>query len=242
MRIGECSNKWQIITWLALRGLREGIVSGAAADSVDHTAQHTVSSSVWHATRQLWPACCTFVLMIRQLSSLKMYFAKKLLLFLWGAIVIWPFAALNYSDSTRLASSCLASNCSWCWAGDEGIVCRMACSSFINCRLSLPRPPSPPLLTCNTCHVRLCATPTATVKTADNAMATASVTSLPSLPPSPPTPPPLLACRGACIIIIIYSCQQSEAEEEQPLPEDADWFSLQLNHVASLIWFSRRCV
>lgn len=125
------------ITW------RQSLRSSSSRLSGPHrAAQQTVSSSVWHATRQLWPACCTFVLMIRQLSSLKMYFAKKLLLFLWGAIVIWPFAALNYSDSTRLASACVASNCSWCWAGDEGIVCRMACSSFINCRLSLPRPPS----------------------------------------------------------------------------------------------------
>lgn len=143
VRIGECSNKWQIITWLALRGLREGKVSGAAAaDSVDHTAQHRVSSSLWHATRQLWPACCTFVLMIRQLSSLKMYCAKKI-------VVIFMrrncYLAICRTELFRLDSPSLASNCSWCWAGDEGIVCRMACSSFINCRLSLPRPPFPSL-------------------------------------------------------------------------------------------------
>lgn len=158
---------------------------------------------------------------------------KKLLLFLWGAIVIWPFAALNYSDSTRLALRRIAVGVELvtralfaAWHAAASLIVDFRC-------LALPF-----LSTCNTCHVRQCATPTATVKTADNAMATASVTSLPSLPPSPP----LLACRGACIIIIIYSCRQSEAEEEQPLPEDADWFSLQLNHVASLIWFSRRCV
>lgn len=91
------------------------------------------------------------------------------------------------------------------WHAAASLIVDFRCLSF------------PSLSTCNTCHVRQCATPTATVKTADNAMATASVSLLPSLPPSP-----LLACRGACIIIIIYSCQQSEAEEEQPLPEDAD--------------------
>lgn len=146
VRIGECSNKWQIITWLALRGLREGKVSGAA-ESVDHTAQHTVSSSVWHATRQLWLACCTFVLMIRQLSSLKMYCAKKIVVIFMrrNCYLAICRTELFRLDATRLASACVASNCSWCWAGDEGIVCRMACSSFINCRLSLPRPPSPSL-------------------------------------------------------------------------------------------------
>lgn len=203
MQIGECSNKWQIITWLALRGLREGRLSGP------HSATHRVST-VWHATRQLWPACCTFVLMIRQLSSLKMYFEKKLLLFLWGAIVIWPFAALNYSDSTRLALPCLASNCSWCWAGDEGIVCRMACSSFINCRLSL--------------RLSLALSQLATHVTSGWVQLPQQPLKLLimrwQLPRSLLCPPPrLLACRGACIIII-YSCQQSEAnaEEEQPLP------------------------
>lgn len=132
MQIGECSNKWQIITWLALRGLREERLSGP------HSSTHTVST-VWHATRQLWRACCTFVLMIRQLSSLKMYFEKKIVVIFMrrNCYLAICRTELFRLHPTRLALLCLASNCSWCWAGDEGIVCRMACSSFINCRLSL---------------------------------------------------------------------------------------------------------
>lgn len=98
---------------------------------------------------------------------------KKLLLFLWGAIVIWPFAALNYSDSSRLALPRIAVGVELvtralfaAWHAAASLIVDFRCLSF------------PSLSTCNTCHVRQCATPTATVKTADNAMATASVSLL----------------------------------------------------------------
>lgn len=158
--------------------------------------------------------------MIRQLSSLKMYCAKKIVVIFMrrNCYLAICRTELFRLDSTRLGLPRIAVGVELvtralfaAWHAAASLIVDFRC-------LALPF-----LSTCNTCHVRQCATPTATVKTADNAMATASVTSLPSLPPSPPPPPPLLACRGACIIIIIiYSCQQSEAEEEQPLPEDAD--------------------
>lgn len=109
VRIEVCSNKWQIITWLALRGLREGD-SDSLCDCVD--GPHTHVSTVWVLCGMQCGNWGSYVLMIRKLRFIKNVF-RKLLLFLWGAIVIWPFAALNYSDAPRLAPSC---SCSW-WRG-----------------------------------------------------------------------------------------------------------------------------